>query len=171
MSEQTILFNRKICDSFGKRRAADATFMVMNGCSETVSKINNPFSNLPLLFMSDPAIVIKKLRNNIYNSGYKEHSPRYTGCLLLNSKNILNHTYSVYLRDKRRHIFSTDIRSSHVHIDSLSKMRVKLAVQVLNSKVRKDMEKFESDSTISTQIFIYNCQKLWGVFNDDKRLS
>ena len=118
-----------------------------------------------------PCHLIKKLRNNIYNSGYKEHSPRYTGCLLLNSKNILNHTYPVYLRDKRRHIFSTDIRSSHVHIDSLSKMHVNLAVQVLNSKVRKDMEKFESDFTISTQKFIYNCQKLWGVFNDDKRLS
>lgn len=79
--------------------------------------------------------------------------------------------YSVYLRDKQRHLFSTNVRSSPVHLDSLSKMRVKLAVQVLNSKVRKDMEKFESDSTISTQIFIYNCQKLWGVFNDDKRLS
>ncbi len=60
-------------------------------------------------------------------------------CLLLNSKNILwEHIYSVYLCDKQRHVFSTDIRSSHVHLNSLSKMRVNLAVQVLNSKVQKD---------------------------------
>ena len=50
-------------------------------------------------------------------------------------------------------------------------MRVKLAVQALNSKVRKDMKTLESDSTTSTQKFIYNCEKLWGVFNDDKPLS
>ena len=156
------------CDGAPENRA----FMVMNGCSETVSKTINPFSNLPLIFMSDPPHLIKKLRNNIYNSGHKENSSRYTRCLMLDSKNILwDHIYSVYLRDKRRHIFSTDLRSSHVHLDSLSKMRVKLAVQVLNSKVRKDMERFESDPTISTQKFICNCEKLWGVFNDDKPLS
>ena len=156
------------CDGAPENRA----FMVMNGCSETVSKTINPFSNLHLIFMSDPPHLIKKLRNNIYNSGHKENSSRYTRCLMLDSKNILwDHIYSVYLRDKRRHIFSTDLRSSHVYLDSLSKMRVKLAVQVLNSKVRKDMERFESDPTISTQKFICNCEKLWGVFNDDKPLS
>lgn len=106
------------CDGAAENRA----FMVMNGCSETVSKINNIFSNFPLFFMSDPPHLIKKLRNNIYNSGYKENSPRYTRCLLLNSKNVLwEHIYSVYLREKQRHLFSTDIRSSHVHLDSLAK--------------------------------------------------
>ena len=156
------------CDGASENR----TFMAMNGCNETTSKTKNPFSKLPLFFMSDPPHLIKKLRNNIYNSGYKEHSPRYTRCLLLDSKNILwDHIYSVYLRDKRRHLFSTDLRSSHVHLDSLSKMRVKLAVQALNSKVRKDMETWESDETLSTQKFIFNCEKLWGVFNDDKPLS
>ena len=98
--------------------------------------------------------------------------PRYTRCLSLDSKDILwDHVYSVYLRDKQRHLFSTDLRSSHVHLDSLSKMRVKLAVQVLNSKVREDMEKYEADITSSTQKFILNCETLWNVFNDTTPLS
>ncbi len=37
------------CDGAAENRA----FMVMNGCSESVSKVNNPFSNYPLIFMSD----------------------------------------------------------------------------------------------------------------------
>lgn len=156
------------CDGASENR----TFMTINGCSETNSQTTNPFSKLPLFFISDPPHLIKKLRNNLYSSGYKEHSSRYTRCLLLGSKNILwDHIYSVYLRDKQRHLFSTDLRSSHVHLDNLSKMRVKLAVQALNSKVRKDMEKFESDVTLSTQKFILNCERLWNVFNDNKPLS
>ena len=67
------------CDGTSENR----TFMAMNGCNETTSQTKNPFSKLPLFFMSDPSHLIKKLRNNIYDSGYKEHSPRYTRCLLL----------------------------------------------------------------------------------------
>jgi hypothetical protein len=50
-------------------------------------------------------------------------------------------------------------------------MRVKLAVQVLNSKVWEDMEKYEADITSSTQKFIRNCETLWNVFNDTTPLS
>ena len=157
-----------ICDGAPENR----TFMDINGCTETVSKTHNPFSNSPLFFLSDPPHLVKKLRNNLYNSGHKDMCPRYTRCLSLHSKDILwDHVYSVYLRDKQRHLFSTDLRSSHVHLDSLSKMRVKLAVQVLNSKVREDMEKYEADITSSTQKFICNCETLWNVFNDTTPLS
>ena len=110
----------------------------------------------------------------MYNSGHKENNPRYTLVYLglfslcpLESKDILwDHIYSVYLQDKQRHLFCTDLRSSHVHLDSLSKMRVKLAVQVLNSKVREDIENFENDLTSSTQKFILNCETLWNIFDD-----
>lgn len=150
------------CDGAAENRA----FMMMNGVSEDNSQTNNPFSRLPLFFMSDPPHLIKKLRNNVYNSGYKEMSPRYTRCLLLNSKTILwDHIYSVYQRDKDRHIYATDMRSAHVHLDSISKMRVKLAVDVLNPKVQKDMERHEPVVTESTRLFIANCDKLWKVFN------
>ena len=156
------------CDGAAENRA----FMMMNGVSEENSKSNNPFSHLSLFFMSDPPHLIKKLRNNIYKSGYKEMSSRYTRCLLLNSKTILwDHIYSVYRRDSGRHIYATDLRSAHVHLDSFSKMRVKLAVDVLNSKVQKDMERHEPAATESTRLFICNCDKLWRVFNDTNPLS
>ena len=110
---------------------------------------------------------MKKLHNNVYNSGYKENFLRYIRCLLLNCKNVLwEHIYSIYLRDKQRHLFSTDMRSSHVHLDSLSKMHVKLAIQVLNSKVQREMAKHESDTTECAQKFIFNCEALRNVFND-----
>ena len=145
---------------------------MMNVVNEEVSQTNNPFSHFPFFFMSDPPHLIKKLRNNIYSSGYKEISPRYTRCLLLNSKTILwDHIYSVYQREKDRHIYATDIRSSHVNLDSISKMRVKLAVQVLNSKFQKEIESCDPAVTESTRLFIYNCDKLWKIFNDTNPLS
>ena len=77
----------------------------------------------------------------------------------------------MYRRDSGRHIYATDLRSAHVHLDSFSKMRVKLAVDVLNSKVQKDMEGHEPAATESTRLFICNCDKLWRVFNDTNPLS
>ena len=122
--------------------------------------------------MSDPPHLIKKLHNNIYKSGFKENSSRYTRCLRLNSRNILwEHIYSVYFKDNQRHLFSTNIRSSHVHLDSLSKLSVKLAVQVLNSKVQKDMENYENDVTQSIQKYILNCETLWNCFNSTEPLT
>jgi hypothetical protein len=156
------------CDGAAENRA----FMMMNNVDEFVSQTNNPFSDLPLFFISDPPHIMKKLRNNIYNSGEKHISPRYTRYLLLHSKPILwNHIHSVHQRDKHRHIYSTDLRNAHVQLDSASKMRVKLAVQALNSKVKKDMERHDPIATESTQEFIANCETLWKVLNDNTPLS
>jgi hypothetical protein len=47
---------------------------------------------------------------------------------------------SIYTREKKIHLYVTDLRKSHVEIDSFSKMRVKLAVQTLSSKVVEEME-------------------------------
>ena len=138
------------CDGAAENRA----FMVMNGCTDDNSKPINPFSKQPLVFISDPPHMLKKLRNNIYKSGYKEESARYSRCMMLDSIPILwNHIYSVYQRDKQRHLFSTDMRSSHVHLRSLSKMWVKLAVQVLNSKVR-------NDSRVLNQLQLYQLRSI-----------
>lgn len=155
------------CDGAAENRA----FMTMNNINEFVSQTNNPFSGFPLFFISDPPHIIKKLRNNIYNSGRKEISPRYTRYLLLNSKPILwDHIYAVHQRDRARHIYATDLRNAHVHLDSVSKMRVKLAVQTLNMKVKKDMEKHDPAATESTQIFISHCENLWRALNDNSPL-
>ena len=155
------------CDGAAENRS----FMMMNCVDETVSQTKNPFSGMPLFFISDPPHLMKKLRNNIYNSGCKDISPRYTRYLLLNSKPILwDHIYSVYQRDKNRHLFATDMRSSHVHLDSVTKMRVKLAVQVLHDKVQKDMEAFDPVCTQSTQLFIHHCNLLWNALNSSTPL-
>ena len=149
------------CDGAAENRA----FMMMNNVSEFVSHTNNPFSVLPVFFISDPPHIMKKFRNNLYYSGRKEISPRYTRYLLLNSKLVLwGHIYIVHQRDKDRHIYATDLRDAHVQLDSVSKMRVKLAVQTLNSKVRKDMERHDPAATESTQLFIIASVKTCGQY-------
>ena len=70
------------CDGAPENR----TFMVMNGCTEEVSKGNNPFSKNPLIFLSDLPHLIKKLRNNIYNSGHKENNRDIQDACHLNLK-------------------------------------------------------------------------------------
>ena len=112
---------------------------------------------------------MKKLRNNIYNSGFKEQNKRYTRTLEKDNKYILwDHIYSVYERDKKRRLYATDLRAAHVNLDSLSKMRVKLAVKTLSGKVREEMAKHENSITQSTQEYIRMCETLWSVFNDSK---
>ena len=83
----------------------------------------------------------------------------------------MDHIYAVHQRDKDRHIYATDLRNAHVQLDSFSKMKVKLAVQTLNSKVRKDMERHDPAATKSTQLFISHCENLWKALNDNAPLS
>ena len=93
---------------------------------------------MPLFFFSDPPHLIKKLRNNIHSSGFKENHPRYTRTLFNEEQYILwDQIYAVYTREKKRHLYVTDLRKSHVEIDSFSKMRVKLAVQTPRRKLLK----------------------------------
>jgi hypothetical protein len=120
------------CDGAAENRA----FMDMNITDKTKSMCYNHFSKVPLFFISDPPHLMKKLRNNIYNSGFKEQNKRYTRTLEKDNKYILwSHIYSVYERDKKRRLYATDLRAAHVNLDSLSKMRVKLAVKTLSGKV------------------------------------
>ena len=65
------------CDGAPENRS----FMNMNGTNATKSKCYNPFSKKPLFFISDPPHLMKKLRNNIYSSGFKSQNPRYTRLL------------------------------------------------------------------------------------------
>ena len=151
------------CDGAPENRA----FMNMNGDNASKSKCYNPFSRKPLFFISDPPHLLKKLRNNIYTSGFKCQNSRYTRLLKKNGKNILwDHIYSVYQRDKKRRLYATDLRNAHVHLDNLSKMRVKLAVNTLSEKVCRDMALHENNTTEQTQEFIKMCEMLWNVFND-----
>ena len=156
------------CDGAPENRA----FMNMNGNNASKSKCYNPFSRKPLFFISDPPHLLKKLRNNIYTSGFKCQNSRFTRLLQKNGKYILwDHIYSVYQRDKQRRLYATDLRNAHVHLDNLSKMRVKLAVHTLSEKVCRDMALHENNSTEKTQEFIKMCEMLWNVFNDNSPLQ
>ena len=96
----------------------------MNVTNDNKSYCQNPFSGMPLFFFSDPPHLIKKLRNNIHSSGFKEKNHRYTRTLHLDGKYILwDHIYSVYLRQIKRHLYVAD------EIDRISKMRVKLTIE------------------------------------------
>ena len=84
--------------------------------------------------MSDPTHLMKKLRNNLFNSGFNHK--RFTRKMMNNQNYILwDHLNDVYKREQSRNLYVTDLRSSHINLDNLSKMRVKLAVQTLSQKV------------------------------------
>ena len=118
---------------------------------------------MPLFFFSDPPHLIKKLRNNIHTSGFKENHPQYTQRRTIHS---MGSKYAVYKR-KKRHLYVTDLRKSHVEIDSFSKMRVKLVVQTLY----EEMEASERQVTEQTCHYIRNCGTFWNVFNYPKPLK
>ena len=156
------------CDGASSNRS----FILLNIDDTSKSFCINVFSGRRIFFFSDPPHLIKKLRNNIHKSGFKENSRRYTRTLFLDEQYILwDHIYSVYRREIRRPLYVTDLRKAHVEIDPISKMRVKLAVQTLSTKVSKEMEKSaEKEKTKQTRRYIENCKSLWKVFNYPKPL-
>ena len=164
------------CDGASSNRS----FIELNTRDSEKCSCFNPFSGKPIFFFSDPPHLIKKLRNNLYSSGYKAEHPRYTRTLLFNENVILwNHIYAVYQRESRRHLYVTDLRKAHVTIDSISKMRVKLAVHTLSEKVAKEMEECDREATEETRKYIKACATFWNIFNDpapmktssDKRMT
>ena len=73
------------CDGAPENRA----FMNMNGNNASKSKCYNPFSRKPLFFISDSPHLLKKLRNNIYTSGFKCQNSRFTRLLKKNGKYLI----------------------------------------------------------------------------------
>ena len=116
--------------------------------------------------------MLKKLRNNLYNSGNREDSPRFRQTLTKQGERIVwKHFIRVHNRDKRRHVYTTKLRKEHVYLDSLSKTRVKLAVQALSSSVARDIELHDQNTTGQTRKYIKACETAWLVFNDNKKLD
>ena len=151
------------CDGASSNRS----FIEMNTGKSNRCSCFNPFSGKQLFFFSDPPHLIKKLRNNLHSSGHKSEHARYTRTLILNDNCILwNHVYAVFQRESKRHLYATDIRKAHVTIDSISKMRVKLAVQTLSEKVAKEMEECDNVNTKETRTYIRTCDTFWNIFNN-----
>ena len=120
--------------------STDRSFYTMNATNKFHSEGFNPFRKNPMFFMSDPPHLMKKLRNNFFNSGDKAEDKRFTRKMKNNKGDIVwQHILKVYNREKLRSLYVTDPRSLHVNLDNLSKMRVTLAVQTLSSKVQAEM--------------------------------
>ena len=152
------------CDGAPENRK----FICINsGYEGSLCKAYNYYSRLPMFFLSDPPHLVKKLRNNLFKSGDREDGNRYTRKLTRNGTQFMlwKHIVSVYDRDKLRHCYVTKIRRGHVFLDSLSKMRVKLAVDVLSSAVSNEMHLNDNIETVETQRYIEECEKLWNIFN------
>ena len=156
------------CDGASSNRS----FIMMNTGDTSTSSCHNRFSGMPLFFFSDPPHLIKKLRNNIHSSGHKENHRRYTRTLFFKGKHILwDHVYAVYTRECRRHLYVTDLRKAHVSLDSVTKMRVKLAVQTLSTKVVKEMEECENEITEQTRQYLRFSEVFWNIFNNPKPIT
>ena len=153
------------CDGASENRA----FINYNRKSKDHCSCTNPFSNMPLFFLSDPPHLIKKLRNNLFKSGQKELDSRFTRLMTLNGQPVIwQHIVDVHNRDKLQYLQETPLRRAHMDIDSLSKMRVKLAVEsIARQEVRTNMLQHAPLETMSTQKFLLMCEKFWNVFNSD----
>ena len=158
-----------ICDGASENRKF---IQINNGFQGSLCKGYNPFSQMAIFFLSDSPHLMKKLRNNLNSSGDGNESNRCTRLLKRNKQEILwKYIVSVYDRDKLRHCYATSLRSSHVFLDSSTKMKVKYAVDVLSKVVASEMQKNDNARTIETQAFLKKCDQLWKVFNDSNRLS
>lgn len=72
---------------------------------------------------------MKKLRNNLYNSGFKDKYSRYIRNMKKNGKYIIwDYIYVVFNREKKCSFFVIDLRYFYIYLDSFSKMRVKFVV-------------------------------------------
>ena len=92
-------------------------FILLNIDDTSKSFCINVFSGRRIFFFSDPPHLIKKLRNSIHKSGFKENNRRYTRTLFLDEQYILwDHIYLVYRREIRRPLYGTDLRNGHVEI-------------------------------------------------------
>lgn len=153
------------CDGAASNRA----FIKMNTKNgDSQSEGYNFFSQCPLFFMTDPPHLIKKLRNNLNSSGVGE---KFARLLKRDGSHIIwKHIESVYDREKKRRARFCKLTSAHVNLDSLSKMRVKLAVETLSREVADDMAVNDNDNTHETQMYINISSDLFKVFNSKQPL-
>ena len=126
----------------------------------------NPLSGFALFFFSDPPHLIKKLRNNLFNSGFNTESRNFKRLLELDDKYcIWQHIIAVRKRETKRLQPITKLKHETVYLDSLRKMRVKLAVNALHESVSNEMREHGSAETVSTQKYCNIVSKLWQSLN------
>ena len=121
------------CDGASENRK----FIRMNtNYQGSLCKGYNRFSKKPLCFLSDSPHLLKTFRNNLFNSVDKTQNSRFKCDLTRGGQNIIwKNIEDVFEREKKRHCFVTPLGKSRINLNSVSKMKVKLAVEVLSPQV------------------------------------
>jgi len=105
----------------------------------------NAFTGNRLYFISDPPHLIKKLRNNWYNSGItdqdKKVSKQYTRILEYNTHRITwDFIERAVIREFHRPFRTTKLTEAHAILSNKSKMNCSLAFKVFTEKVLDDLK-------------------------------
>ena len=101
-----------------------------------------------IYFFSDAPHLVKTARNCLFNSGFGKHSR-----LMWNGKELIwNHIAQLYHSDMEQALHQVPkLTPDHINLNSFSKMKVNLAVQVLSKTValalRRHFESGEADET------------------------
>jgi len=107
--------------------------------------------NTFIYFFSDIPHLLKTLRNNLLHSGSEGH----TRFMFKDGGHILwKHIKDYYMEDSLscyRHL--NKITPDHIFLTSYSKMNVKLAAQLLSSKVATTLKEYGDDETQETAVF------------------
>ena len=149
--------------------ACNRKFIRDSSAPGTPGKGINPFGQWPMFYISDPTHLVKKMRNNLSRSGCH---PSCSRVLTLNGQPILrSQVRAVYDRDKCRPLHYTPLREEHVHLNSFSCMRSRLAFDVFNARVEEEMRSCQQDQTKSIREFLMRVRGIIDVFCSHEKLK
>ena len=127
------------------------TFFQMNSLGSPWRGFN-PFTNEPIFFLSDPPHLIKKLQNQLFNSGTKEHETR----LMKRGEKLLvwKHIEEVQATDQAGPLRTTPLTCENTDLDSVRKMKNRLAYDVFDPSVAAHLARRSNEETSATQEYV-----------------
>ena len=144
------------------------TFFHMNA-ADVNWKADNPWSQEPIFFFSDPPHLFKKLRNQLFNSGSEG---RHTRKMEIAGQEVVwTHIENALNRDQQAPLRVTPLTREHVNLDSLTKMKNKLAYDVFHESVERHMATHDNDTTRGTQEYLRHGRLLFDVYMSSEPMS
>ena len=155
-----------ICDGATPNRKFFKLHKGLDYCtdSEVVYRTINVFDRRRFIFFfSDPCHLVKTARNCLFNSGSGQSS-RY---MWNNGKYLIwRHITGAFQADLDRGLkLLPRLTTDHIKLNSYSKMKVRLAAQVLSSSVAAVLRSFYSGDTSATADFCDNIDKFFDCLN------
>ena len=152
----------------GDGASYNRTFFRMNA-TENGSRAANPRPGELIFFISDPPHIFKKLRNQMFNSGQAAH---HTRCMTYGGEEIVwAQVENVFVRDQAAPLCTAPLTREHIFLDSLSKMKTKLAYDVFDKSVERNVAVHTTDATKSAQRYLSESRKLLDVFRSTAPLG